>query len=438
MMLSALILPILMAEPAHAWRHTKEVWKRDSDFPFEWWMSDSYEDSWTDSDTTEIDVLEKSWAHWVNEAPCAEITTAYMGVRTGHNSGYTSDSVNTFYFDDPANELGTGVLGATLTQNSGEVAFTLAGDTYTYATDSDIIFNDDLVWFSDDQIRAGACNGGYSLEGVATHEMGHLLGMGHSCEEGETCSELDERYATMYWAGSPCGLHQSSLKSDDVEGITALYGPYAAFFSDSKRNGGVPLEVCFEIEMGDTSDDLAITWNYGDGNTEDNTDTSVCHTYTEAGQFSVSMKVTGTEEECGEWSFTQRELAFVTVCEAPEPADGFKGMFTYEPVEGTLYQMVNQVDTSVYGCIERIRWDVFKVGSDTPLQSISAWSPKIEFSEEGEYRVVLNVGAPGDLFSSDELLINVKSEGGCSTVPASGGVAGLLFGLLGLLYRRRD
>ena len=100
--------------------------------------------------------------------------------------------------------------------------------------------------------------------------------------------------------------------------------------------------------------------------------------------------------------------------------------------------MINQVDTSVYGCIDRIRWDVFKNGDDTPLKSVSAWSPKINFPGEGKYRVVLNVGAPGDLFEAHELLIDVKNVGGCSSVPASGGIAGLLAGLIGLAYRRRD
>ena len=469
MTLSALILPVLMAEPAHAWRHTRKVWDREDDFPFEWYMSDSSEDSWSDTVNTTDDALKLAWDAWaidaaetdpkLNDAPCAQLSHQYMGKRENHNAGYTFDNVNTFYFDDPADELGAGILGATLTlPPTGDVAFTLAGDTYTYVADSDIIFNDDLVWYSDDQIRAGQCNSGYSLQGVATHEIGHLWGMGHSCEEGEACQDLDERYATMYWAGAQCALHQSKLETDDVEGITALYGPYAAFYSESKRNGGAPLEVCFDLDLDQTNDNIEIEWNFGDGTIsvepifeiDDDGEyvldqdgnkilAPVCHTYEEAGQFSVNMNVTGTQEECGEWNFTQRELAYVTVCEAPTPAEGFKGMFTYEPVEDTIYQMINQVDTSVYGCIERIRWDVFEAGSDTPINSVSAWSPKINFPKEGKYRVVLNVGSPGELYSADELMIDVEEVGGgCSTAPASGGIAGLLLGLIGLLIRRRD
>ena len=144
-MISALLLPLMMAEPAHAWRHTRRVFDRDY-FPFEWWMSDSFEDSWSDTEQTEVEVLQRAWSHWESDAPCAELTASYMGVREGHNAGYTFDNVNTFYFDDPADELGAGTLGATLTlpQMGGEIAFTLAGDTYTYATDSDIIFNDEF------------------------------------------------------------------------------------------------------------------------------------------------------------------------------------------------------------------------------------------------------------------------------------------------------
>jgi hypothetical protein len=101
---------------------------------------------------------------------------------------------------------------------------------------------------------------------------------------------------------------------------------------------------------------------------------------------------------------------------------------------------VNQVDTSVYGCIEQIRWDVFKGNSEEPIKSVSAWSPKIDFEKAGDYRVVLYVGAPGDLIAADELLVKVKEIGGagCASAPASSGIFGLLIGLAGLLIRRQD
>ena len=65
-------------------------------------------------------------------------------------------------------------------------------------------------------------------------------------------------------------------------------------------------------------------------------------------------------------------------------------MFTYEPVDGlTVHGQSNEY---IYGCIDGIQWDIRRV-----IRSLNAWSPKVDFSEEGagNYRVVLTLGGPG-------------------------------------------
>lgn len=429
--MNALLILALASPDAHAWNHTGWVWDREA-FPLEWWSSDYVEDSLTEE--YQIEVLETSWNNWVTDAPCARLGSEYQGVREGWHQGATTDGIITFIYDDPSDEVGAGVLGVTFTLPSNETAFSLSGQSYLYAYDSDIVYNDEISWETTEDIENGQCSGGTSIEGVSTHEIGHLWGMGHSCEQNDACPDPDERYASMYWAGGSCDATQSVLKDDDIEGINALYGPFCSFEAvrGAERFGGAPLEVCFEIDCNEAISD--IEWDFGDSTTS--IEQNPCHTYEDKGQFNVSLTITGEGEECGTWEYTQREQAYVLVCGDPEPSEGFGGLFTYEPLDGFIYQMVNQTDTSVYGCVDQIVWEVYD--GDELIQSVSAWSPKIEFPGEGNYKVLMNVGGPGGV-SAAELSIDVTEQTtGCVTAPAGFGLAGLLVSFGAALRRRRE
>jgi hypothetical protein len=269
--------------------------------------------------------------------------------------------------------------------------------------------------------------------------------MAHSCEEEDVaageCDGQDLYDAVMFWTGGPCEVGDAALNEDDIEGITALYGPYATFNATTDTRGGVPLEVCFDL-----SSNSAITeaeWNYGDGQSDVTTDPEICHTYTEQGQYTINVAIRGNSDDCGEWEYTERERALVVVCEPPQPAEGFDGIFTFDRSSedddldaGTLvYQMVNQADLSVYGCIEQAQWDVFEGGE--LIQSIKAWSPKLALPGPGAYEIVLNLGGPGGIYA-ESLTIEAEEATGCSTVGAGAGLLGVFIGLLGAGLRRRQ
>lgn len=60
----------------------------------------------------------------------------------------------------------------------------------------------------------GTVSSGIDLQGVACHELGHALGLGHSTTSG----------ATMYPSISGTGQPQRSIETDDKNGVKAVYG----------------------------------------------------------------------------------------------------------------------------------------------------------------------------------------------------------------------
>lgn len=429
----ALLLFAMPQAAATTYEYTGQVWSQAEDFPLPWYQGEQQDDLLDPEYQTEV--LKLGFDNWLEAADCAAITHEYMGVREGVPGGYEYDQINTMSWDDPNDEVGTGVLGQTLClpQSGGEPAIEIEGEILTRQLDCDIIYNNDVAWGETENLDE--CAGEYSIESVATHETGHLWGLSHSCEDpakgGESCTDLDKLYATMYWTVGTCDASQAVPKTWDVAAITSLYGPFFTFTSTGNRDGGVPLEVCFTLEGDETVD--SVVWNFGDGNTS--TEVNPCHTYETKGQFSVSAKITGSSEACENFEYTQYENAYVLACEPPQPAAGFDGLFTYEPADGLQLQMINQADTTVYGCIDQVQWDVFQ--GDTLVKSVQAWSPKIEFPSEGTYRVVLNLGGPGGI-AAGELEIDVtETATGCSTAPRGLGLAGALAGLGLALSRRR-
>jgi MYXO-CTERM domain-containing protein len=389
------------------------------------------------------EVLPARWVqnHKYEDANCAIIDYEYQGVSPGNEGENPSDSLVKFYWDDPKDAHATGVNAVNISRIDYTNYVKRVGATKIYGVvpGNDIVFNNDINWGTTEEIEAGCTGDVRSVEATGTHEVGHLLGMAHSCEQDDLCTEKDLQEATMFWTGGSCVTDRASIGDDDITGITALYGPFVRFNIVSEDDdstavsGKAPLEVCFELEADeDTVAEIqSIEWAFGDGETS--TELEPCHTFETQGQFTINATFNGVSDACGEWGHTQRELGIVLVCGEPEPG------FELQAVSGLTYQTLNQTVVDTYGCVDGLTWEVFKGGSASgePLFEYNSWSPQLVFEEEGDYTVRLTAYGPGGE-SSIENVIAIEKTRSCSTT--SGGGAGLgagLMALVGLLFRRR-
>lgn len=85
---------------------------------------------------------------------------------------------------------------------------TQSGDDRIY--DADVYTNTAQPLYSS---RESGCSGEYDIDGIMTHEVGHVIGLGHSSVSG----------ATMYPSVSACNTAPRSLATDDINGKNDLY-----------------------------------------------------------------------------------------------------------------------------------------------------------------------------------------------------------------------
>lgn len=81
----------------------------------------------------------------------------------------------------------------------------------TYIDDADIYTNQRFDYTSSRE--SNGCSGEYDIDGIMTHEVGHVIGLGHSTVPG----------ATMYPSVGACDFGPRTLSSDDTAGKNALY-----------------------------------------------------------------------------------------------------------------------------------------------------------------------------------------------------------------------
>ncbi len=156
------------------------------------------------------DAIERSLQHWKNVAS-VDFRVNWTDEKTDVSpAGVRGDGVNLITIaDTPDNILFFD--GEPETAAKTRVFFNGKGQI----TEGDIVLNPYQL-FSDDDT-----NGTFDLESVLTHEIGHLLGLGHSEITGAT---MQGHHAKNGIYSLPVSAFRS-LSADDVAGARALFGP---------------------------------------------------------------------------------------------------------------------------------------------------------------------------------------------------------------------
>lgn len=347
---------------------------------------------------------------------------------------------DTVWFVDPYDVLEPGVLAASVTQRFG-LAWELDGEPYGQADAFTIWVNSDDAYFvTQATIDAGQCEPGQAqLQHLLQHEVGHVLGLGHSCDEGEVCSDPDLQDALMFWQIYADCDQPIGPRADDIAGIKALYGPRVSVHCTPEEDeagraiGVAPLDVrCTASTDGWSEDVDRVVWSFGDGGAAEGR--SVLHRFEQAGAYAVTATIEGASDTCTPEDFTtEGELAgTISVCGVPEV------VFEVQPADKLTYAVWNRTDPGPLGCTDNVVWTVYE-GEDTtgsPVDSMTtrSWEPTFVFERPGQYTVVGNVGGIAGTGAARLTFRVRRAPFGCAT---GGGAPGWSWMVLSLLVLGR-
>lgn len=158
----------------------------------------------------------RAFATW-QAVPTASLSLQFVGFTSA--APFEDDGISVLGFESrPELER---VLGAT-----DFVIDTVTGEI----VESDIFFNSAFEW----SVAPGGTSAAFDLQSVATHEIGHFLGLGHSAlGETETNPEGGRRVLASGAVMFPIAFGRGNtadreLQPDDIAGISDLY-PASAF-----------------------------------------------------------------------------------------------------------------------------------------------------------------------------------------------------------------
>ncbi|MDP9140527.1 MAG: matrixin family metalloprotease [Pseudomonadota bacterium] len=178
-----------------------------------------------------------------NDAPGSTVSLAYSGISSSSAGLDVADGINQVLFNDPNNELlgtfdcllgGLGAYGKWRSLGTRE----FNGQTYGVITEGDIVVQDGISCLFSGRRNENAAE-------LLAHELGHVLGLGHSCGEGllaictpGTAADNALMRPTLHADG-----RGASLASDDIAGLAKLYAPTSSNPGGGTSNPDTPTKA---------------------------------------------------------------------------------------------------------------------------------------------------------------------------------------------------
>lgn len=160
--------------------------------------------------------LRLSFDNWENVAGARISFAEGPAVTTFSPCTGVIDGQNVLSFRDCAGELPANVLGRTSLAFDIGVDYGQGGIGHLRIYDADIVFSEEVSWITLPAAQQQGCAGRYIIQSVATHEIGHVIGLDHSAVPG----------ATMVTSIGACDQGPASLHQDDISGCLSLYDEF--------------------------------------------------------------------------------------------------------------------------------------------------------------------------------------------------------------------